>query len=133
LNIEWLIPCRFVEVHDNVATIVGAGIDTHWLPGLPGQVQVTLAIRVVGLQEEFDESITHTTAARIRNPGGDTINEISGSFQIGATSARPEFLVGVTLPAVLTFDVDTEGTYTIEFEVDDATRAIPVHVVRGTP
>jgi hypothetical protein len=28
LNIDWVIPCRYVEVHDNLGTIVGASIDT---------------------------------------------------------------------------------------------------------
>ena len=34
MNVDWVIPCRYVEVHDNLGTLVGAGIDTFWVPEL---------------------------------------------------------------------------------------------------
>ena len=48
MNVDWVIPCRYVEVHDNLGTIVGAGIDTYWIPELPTTMQVVLAIQAPG-------------------------------------------------------------------------------------
>ena len=133
MNIDWLIPCRFVEVHDSLATIVGAGIDTVWLAELPAPVQLMLAIRLVGMVEEFTPDQLHRTTTRIKDPRGQTISEVGGDFSISAESARPEYLAGVTLPAAVGFQVAEEGTYTIECEFGDATEAIPIHVVLGQP
>src|SRR6185437_6497287 len=90
LNIDWIIPCRFVEVHDNLGTIVGAGVDTFWLPEMPGAVQLMLAIRLVGLPDEFTPDQRRRTATRIKGPDGETLSESIGEFAIGAQSARPD-------------------------------------------
>ena len=52
MNIDWVIPCRFVEVHDNLATIIGAGIDTVWVPGVPHPVHSATRIDATGPAEE---------------------------------------------------------------------------------
>lgn len=65
MNIEWVIPCRFVEVHDNLGTIVGAGIDTFWVQELPSRIQLMLAIRLLGMIEELDPDINHSVTNRI--------------------------------------------------------------------
>lgn len=52
---------------------------------------------------------------------------------IGGESARPEWLAGITLPFVVVFDASAEGTYAIEFSVDDASKSLPIHVVHGEP
>jgi hypothetical protein len=46
MNIAWVIPCRFVEIHDNLSTIIGGGIDTVLASSLPTEVQLMLAIRL---------------------------------------------------------------------------------------
>jgi hypothetical protein len=118
VNIGWAIPCRYVEVHDNLATIVGAGIDTFWFEELPS---------TVGLDQEY------ATANRIKDPNGGTVHEATGTFALQADSAKPEFLAGVTLPVALQFEVSEEGTYAIEFEFGDAWASLPMHVVVGNP
>ena len=133
MNIDWVIPCRFVEVHDNLATIVGAGIDTFWMPELPALVQVMLAVRLLGMVDEFDPEVKHTLKSQIRDPLGNVLTETSGGMAIGGQSARPEWLAGITLPLLVVFDVADEGTYTIEFSVDDASKSLPIHVVEGLP
>jgi hypothetical protein len=97
MNIDWIIPCRYVEVHDNLATIIGGGIDTFWVEELPSTIQLLLAIRLTGLSEEFTPD--HSTATRIKDPSGNTISEMKGEFAIGAESERSDFQAGVTLPA----------------------------------
>ena len=37
MNVDWVIPCRYVEVHDNLGSMIGAGIDTFWVPELPAR------------------------------------------------------------------------------------------------
>lgn len=133
MNIDWAIPCRFVEVHDNLATIVGAGIDTFWVQEIPSQIQLWLAIRLTALPEEFTEDQQHATATRIKDPSGNMVSEMKGKFSIGAESARADYLAGVTIPALVQLEVTEEGTYALELEFGDAWTSLPVHVVHGTP
>ncbi len=132
MNIDWVIPCRYAEIHDNLATIVGGGIDTYWLPELPAPIQVVIAVRVLALAEEFDGR-EHAVANRVRDPHGELISEVIGQLAIAGEAARPEWLTGITLASVVQFDVTEEGTYTLEHVIDDVTAALPIHVVHGLP
>jgi hypothetical protein len=134
LNIEWIIPCRFVEVHDNLGTIIGAGIDTFWVPELPAPIQVILAIRLLAMADELDPDQKHTVTNRVRGPDGEVMNEGIAEFSVGAESPSKEWLTGIILPLVVQFQASEEGTYTIEFIVDDAPPGSqPIHVARGLP
>jgi hypothetical protein len=133
MNIEWVIPCRYVEVHDNLATIVGAGIDTYWLHQGPGPLQVVLAVRALATPEELEAGDEHTITNLIRDPSGGQIGEMTGQLKIQAEAQRPEWLVGLTLPMIVQFDALEEGTYTIEVGIDGASHALPIHVVHGLP
>jgi hypothetical protein len=133
MNIDWVIPCRFVEVHDNLATIIGAGIDTFWLPEIPSPVQVILVARLLGTVDELDPSIMHTITNRVFDPRGDLHNEESIELAVGGTSASPDWLVGISLPFACRFEAAEQGTYTIEVSVDDASKSLPIHVVHGLP
>lgn len=128
MNIEWVIACRYVEVHDSLATIVGAGIDTYTLAG-PGPVQVVLAVRALATSDEVDAGEKHTIRNVIRNPSDVQIGEMTAELEIGGSAARPEFLVGVTLPLVVQFEAAEEGTYSIEVGIDGVSRALPIHIV----
>jgi len=133
MNIEWVIPCRYVEVHDNLATIIGAGIDTYWLHQGPGPLQVVLAVRALATPEELVAGDDHTITNLIRDPSGGQVGEMSGQLTIQAEPQRPEWLVGLTLPMIVQFDALQEGTYAIEVGIDDASHALPIHVVHGPP
>jgi hypothetical protein len=133
VNIAWVIPCRFVEVHDNLATIVGGGIDTLWVPELPAPLQIVLCVRLTGTPEELTEDQQHKAVNRVRDPQGNVVSEISGEFAIGVESARPDWLVGISLPTAIQFEATEEGTYTIDHLVDDAEYSIPMHVAVGQP
>ena len=37
MNVDWVIPCRYVEVHDNLGSMIGAGIDTFWYGNWGGE------------------------------------------------------------------------------------------------
>lgn len=99
MNVDWIIPCRFVEVHDNLGTLVGAGIDTFWLPELPAAVQVVMAVRLLGLPEELATDVQHRGRNVVRGPDGETVSDISGEFTIaGGEQARPDWLQGIIFP-----------------------------------
>ena len=135
LNVDWVIPCRYIEVHDNLGTLVGAGIDTFWLLELPTQIQVPMAIRLTGLPEELAPDVQHTARNIIRGPNGDTVSEVSGEFALGGGQIieRADWLQGVLVHTVIGFEVASEGTYTFEHLVDQSSASVPLHVVHGPP
>jgi hypothetical protein len=134
VNIDWVIPCRFVEVHDNLATIVGGGIDTFWAAELPTRLQVILAVRILAMADEVgDPDVKHTVANKIRSPQGEIIGEGTLEIGVGGESARPEFLIGLSLPIVITFEAAQEGTYAVELAIDQSEKSLPIHVVHGLP
>jgi hypothetical protein len=133
LNIDWVIPCRFVEVHDNLATIVGGGIDTFWMQKFPGNLQIMFALRLLAMHDELDRGSKHVVTNRIRNPKGTEIGTGTMELAVDGRSARPEWLIGIPLTFGVQFEVTEEGSYTVEFAVDDAERALPIHVVHGSP
>lgn len=122
-----------MEVHDNLGTIVGAGIDTYWMPSLPAPVQVALAVRLLAMAEELEGDQPHQVSTTIRDPRGEPISETSGEMSVAAVAARPDWLTGLMIPAVIQFEAAEEGTYTIEIGVDDASKSIPIHIVEGLP
>jgi hypothetical protein len=134
VNVDWLIPCRYVEVNNNLATIVGAGIDTFWLPQLPAPLQVSIAVRLQGLPDELAAS--HPVRQIIRGPDGEAVSEMQGDAMFGGPGQqvqRPDWLQGVIMPAVIGFQVEHEGTYTFEFMIDSAGASVPLHVIHGLP
>jgi len=134
VNIDWVIPCRFVEVHDNLGTIVGAGIDTFWFPELPGPVQCALAIRLSAVPEELQPDVQHTVRNVVRGPDGDLVSETGGEVAFGGGRQRVErtdWLQGVMVSALIQFTAEREGTYTFEHIVDRSSASVPLHVVHG--
>jgi hypothetical protein len=133
MNIEWVIPCRYVEVHDSLGTIIGAGIDTLWLPDLPAPIQVLLALRLLATEEELTADQKHPVTNRVRDPHGEIVSDVSGELSIAGESTRPEWVVGIIVPALVQFEATDEGTYTIEQTVDEASVSLPIHIVHGLP
>jgi hypothetical protein len=135
VNVEWVIPCRFVEVHDNLATIVGGGIDTFWVPQEPRVIGVMFAIRVTALVDELGPGQAHTMAERIRDPHGEVIHEMEA--ELGAVAQgevpNPEWLQGISLAVGAQFPVAVEGTYMVTHKFDASEHSLPLHVVHGFP
>jgi hypothetical protein len=135
LNIEWVIPCRFVEVHDNLATIVGAGIDTFWVPQEPRAIGVMFAIRVTALADELGPENPHTMVQRIRDPNDAVVHEMQAEFEAESQGEvrNPDWLQGLAMPVGAQFAVPVEGTYTVTHQVNGSEHALPLHVVHGFP
>lgn len=134
MNLDWVIPCRYLEVHDNLGTIIGAGIDTYWLRELPQTIAVVIAVRLLATAEELDENVQHNAINRVRDPRGELVSEVGGEFAMGGgESARPDWLTGIILPSLVQIEVTEEGTYTIEHELDGSSKSLPIHIVHGLP
>lgn len=135
MNIDWVIPCRYVEVHDNLGTIIGAGIDTYWVPEFPAPIQVLLAVRLLAMAEEIEqgEKQKHAMTNRVRDPRGDVLSEMGGKFSVSAVATNPDWLTGIMAATAIQFEAAEEGTYTIDHLVDNASASLPIHVVEGLP
>jgi hypothetical protein len=137
VNIDWIIPCRYAEVHDNLATIVGAGIDTWWLPDLPQTVQVGVAMRLLASADELGPDHDHTVRNIVRDPAGNTLSDLAETFNAGsveqADRARADWLNGMAFVTIIQFQATDEGTYTFELIVDSSSKSVPFHVVHGLP
>lgn len=66
-------------------------------------------------------------------PSGNTLSELTGEVAVGAEVGNPDFLAGITLPAVIQLEVTEQGTYAIELEFGGAWKSLPIHVVHGAP
>lgn len=137
MNIDWIIPCRYAEVHDNLATIIGAGIDTWWLAELPSPIQVGVVVRLLAAAEELGPDTDHTVRNILRAPDGSTLSDLEETFQAGAAdeivNARAEWLNGIVVVTLVRFEATEAGTYTFEHIVDGSTKSVPLHVVHGLP
>lgn len=129
MNIDWVIPARHAEIHDNLATIVGGGIDRQAVPEFPSMVGLMLAVRLTATSEEIGPDHQHSWRNIVTNPAGEKIAEGGGEFAVGAESPQTDWLNNFLISAAIQFQADEEGTYKIELIVDDQSSALPIHVV----
>lgn len=130
--IDWIVPCRYVEVHDNLGTMVGAGIDRFGVPAFPAPLQVVMAVRLAGLPDDIVGK--HTTRNIIKAPDGSVLSDLSGDFDVnagGEIDTDSQWLQGLMFPLAIAFQADAPGTYTFEMTVDGSTAAVPLHVSQG--
>lgn len=130
MQVDWAIPCRFVEVQQPYgATIVGAGSDLVMLPQVPAPVQVLFAVRYVGMEEDLDGEAEHPFACRIYQPNGQKVGEQGGRLKAIASLRVSGYAADLIVPAAVVLDVREYGTYSVEFSIDDSNRRVPIHVV----
>lgn len=121
MQVVWAIPCRFAEATpDGTATIVGAGLDSVWLPEVPADVGVFVMLRVAGAAYEFEEP--HTFAMRLVDPQSDEHNLLSLEF--GPMAEPPPLLhpgmdPGILVPVAIGWRAEHFGLYTLEIYIDD--------------
>ncbi len=80
MGVDWAIACRFVEVHDNLVTVVGGGIDRTTVPALPAQIAFMLAVRFVAPPEELGQDNPHPLRLAITSPSGGLVSELDAEF-----------------------------------------------------
>jgi hypothetical protein len=133
MNVDWVIPCRYVEVHDNLGSIIGAGIDTFWLPELPSQLQLMLAVRLTATAEELAPGIQHVLRTVVTDANVEPVFEAGLEFEANTENTQAEWLNSLVVPSVVQFEVVEAGTYQLEQSVDGNSKSIPLHVIVGAP
>lgn len=134
MRIEYAIPCRYVEVNGNLGTIVGAGIDTTWVPQVPAPIQAMLAVRAVAPPEELAQAQEHRLQCHVEGPDGTRVgDELRAGFNVDAPDARQNWLFGMFIPIGVQWEAAEEGTYTVHVQVDASEYPVPMHVVLGPP
>jgi hypothetical protein len=133
MKIEWVIPCRYVEVRDNIATIVGAGGDRFVVSEEPREIEIMFAIRISALVEELGPDRVYLVENHVRDPSGAVIQEEVGSFSATARGeiATNNWLQGVWVPVEAKFPTETEGTYTITHKFGASEHLLPLHVAHS--
>lgn len=108
-----------------------AGEATFWVDVFPAQLEVTLALRfdvASGAPGERPRLVRNTIR---RDRDGELIGELGGEITSPPDSSELEPLSEHVLSALVSFEVRGPGTYTIEFFMNDASEAVPVHVFEG--
>jgi hypothetical protein len=135
LQVVWALPCRFAEATpDGTATIVGAGLDSLFLPEVPADVGVFLMMRISGAEYEFQEQ--HTVAVKLIDPERDVQDILAAGFgpmDEPPTHFDPGLDPGILIPAAIGWHAEHFGLYTIEIHVDEhRDRSIPILVRDAT-
>src|ERR1700750_2685520 len=125
MNVDWVIPCRYVEVHDNLGTIVGAGIDTFWVPELPAPIQVMLAVRLTATGDELSPGIQHVLRTIVTDEQNDAVFEAMVEFEADAETAQTEWLNSMVMPTVVQFEAMEAGPVQLEQAVGGNSHALP--------
>jgi hypothetical protein len=128
LQVQWAIPCRYVELAQAGATIVGAGADIVVAPQLPAPAQLMFAVRYVGSPEEFDGS-AHRIGCRIFDPAGNPMGEQSAGMSAEAAQVVPGYTIEMIVPTAVVIEIRQHGTYRVQFFIDDATLDVPMHFI----
>jgi hypothetical protein len=138
LRVGWVIPCRYVEVTNNLATIVGAGIDHVWVPSIPPPqpVQILCAVRIVANHDEVHveppEEGPNTLTCRIHDPSMEVVSDLPAPFAMSGTF-DPAIEPAVIMPIGVAFEPQEQGQYTIEIAVDERSFSVPLTVSEGAP
>jgi hypothetical protein len=106
-----------VEVENNTATIVGAGVDTYGTTEMPADLIVAMALRISGRPEEFGEPFS--LSAKVVGPRLDTLFEDEFPFTLGVPTVLDERLdASFVTPIAVAFEVQAAGVHTITFAVN---------------
>lgn len=131
MEVAWALTCRFAEATpDGTATLVGAGLDSIWLPEVPSDVGVFLMMRVSGPVYEFEEA--HTIAVKLVDPERDEQEVLTAGFgPMGGPPPgyHPGTDPGILVPAAIGWRAEHFGLYTLDVLIDARPkRSIPILV-----
>jgi hypothetical protein len=87
LRVDWLIPCRYVEVNNGLATLVGAGIEWQTVPAFPIEFTQMLGLRIVGLPDEEEHTLNVRILGPTMEPAGETLE---ATFRMGQGPGHAE-------------------------------------------
>lgn len=90
LRVDWAIACRYAEVNNNLATIVGGGIDHTYIPALGAQRLTVRRAWALERRHPFDVFFDREAASERRL---DIVVEVLGDVDVahrGADVGVPE-------------------------------------------
>lgn len=131
MRVDWAIACRYCEIHDGLATIVGAGIDTWTVPEFPAAIATAMVVRLAGA----DLPGEHQLSTVVHGPDMEPISgPVSATFTAGPNPAiEPGWESAVVIPTVVQFMAPEPGIFTITIGVDGRSTTLPVIVKRPPP
>lgn len=135
MRIEYVVPCRYAEVNDGLATIVGAGIDSIAAAVFPTNVQVMLTVRILGQADEMPGA--HRVRCPVRDSEDTTIAEdLDATIELPPEPAQPHpagdaWLHNIMLAIGVAFVAPQAGTYTLNVIFDDAEYPVPIYLVQA--
>ena len=133
MRVDWVIPCRYVEVNGNLITIVIGNVDRLKVEQLPSSTPVELlcAIRVVAAHDEVAPEPAepdHTMTCRVYGPAMDVVSELEQPFGL-VGEFQPNLTPAVVMPIRVVFMPQEEGQHTVEIAVDGRGQSAPLLVL----
>jgi hypothetical protein len=129
LRVDWAILCRYVEVINGLATIVGGGIDRYGPMPLPQPLVITAAVRLVGLPDMADHTIEVQVLDPLLAPVGQPVPPATFKMQAPGPDHPPGWEANVLVPMIVNIEVADAGTYTLDIKVDGHSHTHPFRVL----
>lgn len=133
MKIEWILACQGVAETEQGTHILGAGVDTTFAPpdDPPWELQIHLAIRLVGSYDDGKEDSDHTLTLRVLDPDMAEIHVDTQRIRIFARG--PEHYEGWRgtgiFGTVTQCQIERTGTYTVTVSLDrDRAETVPYEV-----
>jgi hypothetical protein len=118
--LAWAVPCDSYELReDGTVDIFGAGFDTFYVDELPAELDLTILIRVLLMEDERAEFDVHVLGPNMA-PLGALAHEVEAE---PGPNHRPGYTVNQTEALELAFPAETEGVYSVEIYTDGARAA----------
>jgi hypothetical protein len=135
--LAWAVPCDSYELHDDgTVDIFGAGFDTFRVDELPADLELTIVVRVLLMEDEHSE-------IELQMVGPDTTSLGTLIHPIDADPGpnhRPGYTVNQTEVLEVGFHADGEGVYSVEIYTggahrpsDERRRSLFFNVREGVP
>ena len=131
MRAEFALLCRGIVGDSLPADFEAAGIDTVWLPEVPGAVQLFLALSLKGTAEEFVAGVEHTVEVYLIGPGPSSLADVNYEFtELPPPGHDPAWEVPSFHRLILDFEALAYGAHLVEVYVDGANVASVPVVVR---
>ena len=127
MRVDWAIICRYVEVNNGLATIVGGGLDVFTVVAVPVELPITIALRAVGLPDANEHTLEVLVIDPMMAPAGEA--GVQAKFTMAANPNHPPgWELNLTAPIIVNVPIEQAGTYTIDIKVDGHSHTMPFRV-----
>lgn len=137
--LAWAVSCDSYELRDDgTADIFGAGTDTFYVDQLPTEIDLTILVRLLLLEDEQSELELH-----ILGPQTNPLRSFTWPVESDpGPNHRPGYIVSqIEALEIVGIPVETEGPYSVEIYADarpdrltdEHRRSIHFYVREGMP